>query len=71
VASEILPLVKRILEVPKNKNSSFGYYRKYDICHFPTGSINGFDGALTGGEIYRLPVSERFCDDISGQMRFF
>lgn len=31
----IYPLLKRILTKPKNVNSSFNYYRKYDVSFFP------------------------------------
>ncbi|MCD6124407.1 hypothetical protein J7J62_04460, partial [bacterium] len=31
----LLPLVDRLINNPKNKNSSFGYYKKYKVSFFP------------------------------------
>lgn len=34
-ANNIIQLVERMMKKPRNKNSSYGYYKKYDICFFP------------------------------------
>jgi len=68
IAKKMLPLVKRIILNPDNKNSSYGYYRKYDICHFPHKPISNYDGTILQGRIYRY-WSACFEEDCSGQMR--
>jgi len=38
----IFPLLKRILNSPQNKNSSYKYYRKYDVNFFPKSLPNEY-----------------------------
>jgi len=68
ISKKIFPLVDRIIREPRNKNSSFGYYRKYDICHFPDKPLKSFDGRLYPGSIYKLKTTN-FQDHISGQLK--
>ena len=44
LAKLILPLVYRLVEMPTNKNSSFGYFNKYKLSFFPNSE----------GEVYTL-----------------
>ena len=52
-ANVMLPLVDRIISAPKNQNSSFGYYRKYDIDFFPSTTKLGISGEVLQGQIYK------------------
>lgn len=56
VALIILPLVRRIVEKPRNKNSKYGYFRKYDIDFFPNrkiDKINNENIQILKGEMYK------------------
>jgi len=66
IARKMLPLVNGILSNPYDKNSSLGYYRKYDICHFPKNRLKRLHEKRIPGECYRLNC-ESFLDRVTGQ----
>lgn len=40
IADKMCALLERIMRKPGNKNSSYGYYRKYGVSFFPSQSLN-------------------------------
>lgn len=68
VAEKMLPLVEAILSEPYDKTSPFGYYRKYDISHFPKSKLRMLDEDRIPGEFYKLTCST-FRDRIGGQQQ--
>ena len=69
VASRLLPLVRGILNDPYNKLNPLGYYKRYDICHFPKDHIRTFHEERILGEFYRMDCNS-FWNRITGQQEF-
>jgi hypothetical protein len=70
VSEIIVPLVKRMLENPKNKNSQFGYYRKYSISFFPSVKIYKDNYPRLDGLMYSNR-NLKILDVLSSQMKLF
>ena len=66
IAEKMLPLVNGILTKPFEQNSSLGYYKKYDICHFPKDHLLYFNEERIQGEFYPLRC-DSFWNRVSGQ----
>ena len=63
----IYPLVERLINAPKNKNSSYHYHRKQDISIFPENEIHTeydlYDNKIRiGGEFHRNIILEKPSD---------
>jgi hypothetical protein len=66
VSEKILPLVNNILTKPYDQNNSLGYYKKYDICHFPKEHLRFLNEDRIPGEFFRLRC-DNFLNRVTGQ----
>ena len=71
IDNTIFPLVKRLIKAPKNKNSSYHYYRKQDVSIFPKEKIVKINDLFNNqikmdGEFHRdIVIKEPMESDIN------
>ena len=58
VSELILPLIDRQINNPYNKNSRFGYFRKYDIDFFPSNQLVENDIQFVDSKMYKRRTLE-------------
>ncbi|MBU8920261.1 MAG: hypothetical protein KOO63_00215 [Bacteroidales bacterium] len=52
VAKVLLPLVERMSHNPRNRNSSYGYHRRYGISFFPKEKVSKSEGECSTDGLY-------------------